>query len=346
MDNYPIDRILFEATEFCKNRCYFCYGDYSPKGKHMALEQFETYIRNLIGTNLVAPNALLILFGGEFLNHPQSTEIFRIASNVKKQGMKLVIITSGKYMEEFNDQVEELMRHHDGFSHWEVSVKDFESFQFGLRLVERGLNVCFRYDYLDVRDLRLQINLFVQNVRFAGLWKNFLKCNPRLVKGLKHAHRLACQQRDAVILQEFYCPMRDGKVASAALTFSCLDRSVMRIGSSKVQAKCSLFHPVYQKAIHVSRDGTIYPCHLPRYKKKCQALGSAIDTFFLNTYRERIDQFQRAVRGLYKDEICTDGCRGKIELGAMGQTDITLAGGVLVGEAPQRVRAFPRPSPR
>ena len=312
MNNYPIDRILFETTEFCKNQCYFCYGDYTPKGKHMPPGDFETYLRNLIEMDLLDPNTLLILFGGEFLNHPQSTEIFQIALRTKKPTMKLVIITSGKYMQEFTSHVEELIGQNEGFNHWEVSIKDFESFQFGLKLLKEGHNVAFRYDYLDARDLRLCMNLFLQNVRYAGIWKTFILYNPKLIKYLKHARKIASQNKDTVILEEFYFPKDNGEVANAALTFSCLDRSVMRVGSSKAEAKCSLFHPVYEKAIHISRDGTIYPCHLPRYKKRCQALGSAADTLFLKSYREKINQFRNAVESLYNGKICFDGCRGKI----------------------------------
>jgi len=313
MNNYPIDRILFETTEFCKNQCYFCYGDYSSEGKHMQPEQFEKYIRNLIEMDLVDPNALLILFGGEFLDHPESTEILRTALRAKRPEMKLVIITSGKYMQESAPQVEGLIGQKEGFSHWEVSIKDFESFQLGLKLLKEGHNVAFRYDYLDTSDLKRCMNLFFQNVRSAGLWRTFLKYNPKLIKELRYVHKLASEHKDIVILKEFYCPTNNGgEAASAALTFSCLDRSVMRTGSSRIGARCSLFNPVYQKAIHISRDGTIYSCHLPRYKKKCQALGNAADTTFLKTYKENISQFRKTVGSLCKGEICTDGCRGKI----------------------------------
>ncbi|MBT9167092.1 MAG: hypothetical protein DDT19_00416 [Syntrophomonadaceae bacterium] len=279
----------------------------------MQPEQFEKYIRNLIEMDLVDPNALLILFGGEFLDHPESTEIFRTALRAKRPEMKLVIITAGKYMQKFTSQVDEIIRQKEGVSHWEVSIKDFESFQFGLKLLKEGHNVAFRYDYLGVSDLKHCINLFFQNVRSAGLWRPFLKYNPKCVKELRYVHKLASQHKDIVILKEFYCPSNNGReAASAALTFSCLDRSAMRIGSSKAEAKCSLFNPVYQKAIHISGDGTIYPCHLPRYKKRCQALGNAADTAFLKTYKERIEQFREAVRRVHTREICIDGCRGKI----------------------------------
>lgn len=278
----------------------------------MPHEEFERYIYNLVEMDLVDPNALLILFGGEFLNHPQSMDIFRIAMRAKRPGMRLVIITSGKYSEEFTVQVEELIGQKKGISHWEVSVKDFESFQFGLRLLKVNHNVVFRYDYLDIHDLELCMNLFFQNIRLACSWHEFRQHNPKFVKGLKHAHRAASKHKDMVIVEEFYYPTGNGATVSAGLTFSCLDRSVMRIGSSKAEAKCSLFNAVYQKAIHISSDGTIYPCHLPRYKKKCQALGNAADTTLLKTYSESINQFRKTVESLYKGDICTDGCRGKM----------------------------------
>lgn len=279
----------------------------------MSPEQFEQYISNLIEMDLVDPDALLILFGGEYLNHPRSVEIFRIAMRAKGPGMRIVIITSGKYLKQFIGQVDELIGEKEGVNHWEVSVKDFESFQFGLRLLKEGHKVLFRYDYLDIRDLRRCLNLFFQHVRLAGLWKTFLRHNPKLVKGLKDSYKAASQYKDSVIVEEFYYPVGNGEPASVGLIFSYLDRSVMRIRSSKAEANCSVFHPVYQKAIHLCNDGTIYPCHLPRYKKRCQALGNAADTSFLKTYREKMDQFKEDLSAfLGKKGLCTDGCRGKI----------------------------------
>lgn len=63
-DAYPIDRVLFETTEFCENNCFFCYGDYGPNGKHMSCEDFSRYLGNLLEADLLEPQSLLILFGG------------------------------------------------------------------------------------------------------------------------------------------------------------------------------------------------------------------------------------------------------------------------------------------
>ncbi len=147
--DYPIDRVLFETTEFCENQCYFCYGDYGPQGKHMSSERFSLYLKNLIEADLLAPDSLLILFGGEILNHPQCLEICRVAAEIKKPTMHLVIITSDKFRDEFRNQVEELVDRGGIFHHWEVSIKDIERFQFGIELLERGHEVLFRYDYLN-----------------------------------------------------------------------------------------------------------------------------------------------------------------------------------------------------
>ena len=81
--SYPIDRVLFETTEFCVNNCYFCYGDYGPTGRHMPPEQSSSYLTNLMEGNLLHPESLLILFGGEILNHPECLEICRIAAEKK-----------------------------------------------------------------------------------------------------------------------------------------------------------------------------------------------------------------------------------------------------------------------
>ena len=45
------------------------------------------------------------------------------------------------------------------------------------------------------------MNLFFQNVRSAGLWRPFLKYNPKLIKELRYLHKLASQHKDIVILE-------------------------------------------------------------------------------------------------------------------------------------------------
>ena len=68
--------------------------------------------------------------------------------------MNLVIITSGKFLDEFTAQVEALKEQKGLFHHWELSIKDFKSFEFGLNLIEQRNMVLFRYDYLHLTDLK------------------------------------------------------------------------------------------------------------------------------------------------------------------------------------------------
>lgn len=317
--HYPIDRVLFETTEFCVNNCSFCYGDYGPRGKHMSSERFSLYLENLIEADLLAPDSLLILFGGEFLNHPQCLEICRIASEAKKPTMELVIITSGKFRDEFRDQVDDLVDQGGLFHHWEVSIKDIKSFQFGIRLLETGNEVLFRYDYFNSTNLKRYIKSFFQHVKSCGIWKEFKQYNPKLEKDLRDARKDASSQRDTVIIEEFFYPDGSGDCRSVGLTFSPLDRSVLRKGGMRAPADCSLFHSQYQTAIHVTLDGTIFPCHLPRFKKRCEPIGNAADLDFLRHYSARIEEFKSVLSEWQKTEyseegICINGCRGNISL--------------------------------
>jgi len=317
--SYPIDRVLFETTEFCENQCYFCYGSYGPEGEHMPPDRFSLYLRNLIEADLLDPRSLLILFGGEFLNHPQCLEICRAATELKKASMHLVIITSGKFREEFREQVETLIDRRGLFHHWEVSIKDVESFKFGLRLLDKGQDALFRYDYLNPTGLKKSIENFFLHVKSCGIWKAFKSSNPAFEKELRYARKNASSSPDTVIIQEFFYSGGSGNPRSVGLTFSPLDRSVMRKGETKTEAKCSLFHSQYQKAIHVTRDGDLYPCHLPRFKKKCEPLGNAADLGFLRRYRSRIQEFKDALSEWQEAQhtgrgICIEGCRGKFYL--------------------------------
>jgi hypothetical protein len=67
----------------------------------MSSERFSLYLNNLIETDLLAQDAMLILFGGEMLNHPESLEICGLADDIKRPSMRLVLITSGKFRDEF-----------------------------------------------------------------------------------------------------------------------------------------------------------------------------------------------------------------------------------------------------
>ncbi len=313
--SYPIDRVLFETTEFCENQCYFCYGDYGPSGEHMPAERFSLYLRNLVGSGLLQPESMLILFGGEFLNHPECLRMCHLAQEIKKPAMHLVIITSGKFRGEFGDQVEELVERQDLLHHWEVSIKDSGSFEFGTRLLRKGHAVLFRYDYLDSADLKNSMERFFQHVRRSGIWKEFQRANLGLEKNLRHSRKDA--PADSVIIEEFLYPDDSGNYGTAGLTFSPLDRSVMRRGGTRAEATCSLFHPQYQSAIHVSREGTIFPCHLPRFKKLAQPLGNAEDLDLLGAYHSRLKEFKEDLsvwqrRAYSKPGVCRDGCRGRI----------------------------------
>jgi hypothetical protein len=122
-----------------------------------------------------------------------------------------------------------------------------------------------------------------------------------------------------VIIEEFFYPDATGQPRSVGLTFSPLDRSVLRQGGMRAEAQCSLFHSQYQTAIHVTRDGNIFPCHLPRFKKKCEPLRNATDLDFLRLYRLKIKEFKDILSEWQKTQhsesgICTEGCRGKISL--------------------------------
>jgi MoaA/NifB/PqqE/SkfB family radical SAM enzyme len=315
---YPIDRVLFETTEFCENKCYFCYGDYGPHGEHMSPEQFSLYLDNLIKARLLAPESLLILFGGEMLNHPECLEICRIAEKLKQKDMDLVIITSGKYREERSGSVDELLRQAGLLHHWEVSIKDFQSFRFGMKVLAAGHRALFRYDYLNPTNLKNSIDTFFKHVKLCGVWKEFRRNNPRLEKKLRYARRDAADS-NAVIIEEFFYPLNESGLRSAGLTFSPLDRSVLRRGGIRAPAPCSLFDPQYQRAIHVTRDGSIYACHLPRFKKKCEPLGNTSDLEFLSGYRSKIRDFKEALARMQETEhsgkgICIEGCRGKVSL--------------------------------
>lgn len=317
--HYPIDRVLFETTEFCENQCYFCYGDYGPEGKHMSAEHFALYLKNLIEAELLAPDSMLILFGGEMLNHPQCLEICDVAAEMKKPSMHLVIITSGKFRDEFKDQVEKVMGRPGLFHHWEVSIKDMESFKFGIKVLERGHEALFRYDYLNSTDLKNCTKRFFQHVKSSGIWKEFKRHNPRLEKDLRYSRKSASSNPDTVIIEEFFYPDGSGQPRSVGLTFSPLDRSVLRKGGMRAVAKCSLFHSQYQTAIHVTRDGSIFPCHLPRFKKRCEPIGNAADLDFLRHYSVRIEEFKSVLSEWQKTEyseegICIKGCRDNISL--------------------------------
>jgi hypothetical protein len=321
VDSYPIDRVLFEATEFCTNQCFFCYGDYGPEGAHMSPEQFSLYLGNLLKAGLLAPDSLLILFGGEILNHPRCLEIFTIASELKKPTMRLVIITSGKFQEEFKEQVEALLSQPLLLHHWEVSIKDMKSFEFGMKLAERNHQVLLRYDYLNPAALKKSIDTFFLQIKSYGVWKAFKRNNPTLERDLRYARKSAAAQSDAVIVEEFFYPREGGNLASVGLIFSPLDRTVMRKGTVRAEAKCSLFHSQYGTAIHVTREGTVFPCHLPRFKKRCEPLGNATDLDFLRNYSSRIAEFKRALSGLQQtlysqSGICIEGCRGKLSFSA------------------------------
>ncbi len=316
---HPIDRVLFETTEFCENQCYFCYGDYGPEGQHMSSEQFSLYLRNLIEADLLAPDSMLILFGGEILNHPQCLEICRAAEELKKPSMHLVIITSGRFREEFKEHVETLMSQPRLLHHWEVSIKDMESFEFGMELLKKKHEVLFRYDYPNPAGLKKSIENFFLQVKSYGTWKEFKENNPTLEKDLRRARKNTASNPDPVIIEEFFYPKGIGELSSVGLTFSPLDRSVMRKGGVRAEAKCSLFHSHYQTAIHVTRDGNIFPCHLPRFKKKCEPLGSAADLDFLRSYPSKIEEFRAALSDMQKKQysqtgICIEGCRGKVHL--------------------------------
>jgi MoaA/NifB/PqqE/SkfB family radical SAM enzyme len=297
------------------NNCYFCYGDYGPNGRHMPPEQFSSYLTNLIEGNLLHPESLLILFGGEILNHPESLEICRIAAEKKGPAMSLVIITSGKFFDEFTDQVETLKTQTDLFHHWEVSIKDLESFEFGLDLVGKGNTALFRYDYLYLSDLKKCMQRFIKHVKIAGIWKQFEKNNRGLEKRLRRMRQDASP--DMVFIEEFYYPNGSNHCDSTGLVFSPLDRSVMRTGVKRSEAQCSLFDPQYGAAVHVTHDGTLYPCHLPRFKKACQPLGNVGDREFIESYGERLHAFKNALKEWQRKEYsisgnCVEGCRGKI----------------------------------
>ncbi|MBU2498454.1 MAG: radical SAM protein [Proteobacteria bacterium] len=318
MSAYPIDRVLFEATEFCTNQCYFCYGDYSPEGRHMSAHQFSLYFSNLIEAGLLHPESLVILFGGEILNHPECLEICRIAAEQKHPTMNLVIITSGKCLDEFLDQVETLKSQQNLFHHWEVSIKDIESFRFGLGLLEKGHRVLFRYDYLALGDLKKCMDRFFTHVKSSGVWREFEKCNRGFEKKLRHLRQGASP--DMLLVEEFHFDSKgNGHPESSGLVFSPLDRSVMRKGRKPSPAQCSLFHPQYRSAVHVTQDGTLYPCHLPRFKKRCESLGSAADVDFLRLYELRVKEFKEALsewqKAQYSEKgVCVEGCRGKVTL--------------------------------
>ncbi len=283
----------------------------------MSSQHFSLYLRNLLEADLLHPETLLILFGGEFLNHPECLEICRIAAEKKMSTMNLVIITSGKFLDEFKNQVEELGDQKGLFHHWEVSIKDFESFQFGMNLLEKGETALFRYDYLDSTSLKKCAERFFKHVRLGGIWKEFEKNNRGLQKRLRHIRHDASP--DMVIIEEFYYPSGNDQCDSAGLIFSPLDRSVMRGGGKRLEAQCSLFHPQYHTAVHVTRDGMFYPCHLPRFKKGCEPLGNVGDMEFLRCYRQKIEAFKDALKGWQKREYpitgtCIEGCRGKITI--------------------------------
>lgn len=316
---HPIDRVLFETTEFCENKCYFCYGDYGPEGEHMSSERFSLYLNNLIEADLLAQDSLLILFGGEMLNHPECLEICRVADQIRKPSMHLVIITSGKFRDEFRGQVDELLDQPGLFHHWEVSIKDRDSFQFGIRILERGHEALFRYDYLNATDLKNCIARFFQQIKSCGLWKKFRRNNPRLEKDLRYARKSASSNPDTVIIEEFFYSTGTEQPRSVGLTFSPLDRSVLRTGGIRAKVKCSLFHSQYQTAIHVTRDGRIFPCHLPRFKKRCEPIGNAADPDFLRHYSLKIEEFKSALSEWQKTEyseegICIKGCRDNVPL--------------------------------
>jgi hypothetical protein len=274
---------------------------------------------NLIQANLLAQDSMLILFGGEILNHPECLEICRAASELKKPSMHLVIITSGKFREEFKEQVEALMNQPELFHHWEVSIKDMESFEFGMELFKKEQEVLFRYDYPNPAALTKSIETFFLQIKSYGIWREFKKNNPALEKELRYARKNAASNPDTVIIEEFFYPKGFGGLSSVGLTFSPLDRSVMRKGGVRAEAKCSLFHSQYQTAIHVTRDGSIFPCHLPRFKKKCELLGSAVDLNFLRNYQSRIAEFKTALSDMQKKQyshtgVCIEGCRGKVQI--------------------------------
>jgi hypothetical protein len=230
--------------------------------------------------------------------------------------MHLVIITSGKFREEFREQVKTLIDRIGMFHHWEVSIKDVESFSFGLSLLGKGHKVLFRYDFLDLKDLKKCMNRFFSHVKLSGIWKEFEKQNRGLGKRLRRIRQEATP--DTLLVEEFHFDLKgQGQSDDAGLVFSPLDQSVMRKGARKSQAQCSLFHPQYRSAIHVTQDGRLYPCHLPRFKKACEPLGNVDDMRFLESYRERLKRFKEELEKWQKSAclpggVCVEGCKGKI----------------------------------
>jgi hypothetical protein len=285
----------------------------------MSSERFSLYLNNLIETDLLAQDAMLILFGGEMLNHPESLEICGLADDIKSPSMRLVIITSGKFRDEFRPQADRLLDQPGLFHHWEVSIKDMESLQFGLSVLDKGHEALFRYDYLNATDLKNSIAGFFQQIKSCGIWKTFRRNNPRLEKDLRYARKDAASNPDTVIVEEFFYSNGTEPPRSVGLTFSPLDRSVLRKGGMRAPAECSLFHSQYQTAIHVTRDGSIFPCHLPRFKKRCEPMGNAADLDFLRHYPLKIEEFKGALSDWQKSEnseegICIRGCRDNITL--------------------------------
>jgi len=117
-----------------------------------------------------------------------------------------------------------------------------------------------------------------------------------------------------VIIEEFFYPNQNNDRNSTGLVFSPLDRGVLRQGAKRSEAPCSLFDPQYGAAIHVTYDGTLYPCHLPRFKKACQPLGNVGDREFIASYGERIHTFKNALEEWQTREYstsgnCVEGCR-------------------------------------
>lgn len=227
------------------------------------------------------------------------------------------MITSGKFRETYQSGVEQLVADNTLFHHWEVSIKDFESFEFGLKLLQNGNRALFRYDYLDIRSLKKSIDRFIRHVKLSGMWKDFDRSNRGFEKRLRQIHKGAGP--DMVVVEEFNYPYSRNGYGGCGLIFSPLDRSVMRKGGTASRAECSLFNLQYRKAVHVIRDGTLYPCHLPRFKKGCEPLGNVSDRVFLEQYQAKLAEFKEALvkwqrETFSRSGVCMGGCRGNLNI--------------------------------
>lgn len=86
--------MLIRITECCRMGCSHCMIDATPKGQHMSFEMFEKAIR------FSETDFLLIISGGEPLEHPNFFEFAQMIKKSKFNQKMVTILSNGMFLED------------------------------------------------------------------------------------------------------------------------------------------------------------------------------------------------------------------------------------------------------